>query len=95
MHLESHCQKEQDPIRNPVYGSEDPDPYQHVTDPEHQKGPLNKFGHRCPYEARKYLIFIGFLSQKIGTLYETIISNLDRLVQKVSELIESKFVKLR
>jgi hypothetical protein len=51
-------------IRNPVYGSKDP--YQHVTDPEHWKGPMNNFGHVCPYEARDY-ISIGFSFQRLYT----------------------------
>jgi hypothetical protein len=35
-HLESHCQKEQDPgPGNQIYGPKDPDPYQNVRDPEH------------------------------------------------------------
>ncbi len=33
--LESHSQKEHNLIRNPVYGSKDPVPYQNVTDPGH------------------------------------------------------------
>jgi hypothetical protein len=33
--LKSTNEKSWIPIRDPLYGSKDPDPYQNVTDPEH------------------------------------------------------------